>query len=102
MKIQALRSFVEHRAVAGAQRSAIVYSNWFFGLLFLNNNLHNTHHELPGAAWFHLPALTRTLGADEAVAAGAGVYRGYATIFRRHLFRPFDQPVHPLTESASI
>ena len=100
--MSALRSFVEHRAVPGAERSAIVYSNWFFGLLFLNNNLHNTHHELPGAAWFHLPALTRTFDADEAVASGAGVYRGYAAIIRRHLFRPFDQPMHPLSETVSV
>jgi fatty acid desaturase len=90
-----LRSFAEHRAFDAAPRSAIVRSNWFFGLLFLNNNLHYTHHQLPGAAWYRLPELTDALDAEAVVAAGAGAHRGYWAIARRHMFRPFDQPVHP-------
>ncbi len=89
-----LRSFVEHRDTAGAgTASAVVRSNLFFSVLYLNNNLHHTHHALPGAAWYRLPKLHADLGADELAAAGAGWYRGYAQIARRYLVRPFGEPV---------
>jgi fatty acid desaturase len=67
MSVTYIRSFVEHLGVAEpATRSAVVRSNWFFGLLFLNNNLHHTHHTLPGAAWYRLPVLTDEIAADDA------------------------------------
>lgn len=97
--LTSMRSFVEHRAHAGAPRSAIVRSNWFFSLLYLNNNLHYTHHQLPGVAWFRLPEMTEVLEAETAVADGAGVYPGYFSIVRRYFLRPFDLPVYPLSEA---
>jgi len=100
--LTSLRSFVEHKAQAdearpAAHRSAVVRSGWFFGLLFLNNNLHYTHHQLPGAAWYRLPELTDVLDSGSVVADSAGTYDGYGAIVRRYLFRPFDQPVHPMS-----
>jgi fatty acid desaturase len=83
---------------APATRCAVVRSGRFFGLLFLNNNLHHTHHALPGAAWFRLPRLTREMGAEAIAADGAGLYRGYLEVFRRFAIRPFCQPVDPLAE----
>src|SRR4029453_16225306 len=88
--LTALRSFVEHRASASAPRSAIVHANWFFSLLYLNNNLHYTHHQLPGAAWYRLPELTQALDADQAVERGAGSYAGYGELVRGYVFRSFD------------
>ena len=97
MSVSYTRSFVEHRAVpAPATRSAVVRSGWFFGVLFLFNNLHHTHHARPGAAWYTLPALTEQMGSAEIARDGAGLYRGYREIVRRFAFRPFDSPVHPL------
>jgi fatty acid desaturase len=90
-----VRSFVEHLAVESGTRSAVVRANPFWGLLFLNNNLHHTHHAEPDAAWYRLPALHRELGSDDLAAAGAGLYHGYLEVFRRHLVRPFSQPLHP-------
>jgi fatty acid desaturase len=90
-----LRSFAEHRMTDAGPRSAIVRSGRFFSLLYLNNNLHHTHHVRPGVPWFELPRADAELGADEAVAAGAGVYAGYGEIARRFLLHPFDTPVHP-------
>ncbi|MCU1393514.1 MAG: fatty acid desaturase [Ilumatobacteraceae bacterium] len=102
MAVTSLRSFVEHRAVGDGQtRSAVVQSGWFFGLLYLNNNLHHAHHSLPGAAWYRLPQLNRDLGAAALAAEGAGFYTGYLAIARRFLFRPFEQPVNPLLEKTS-
>jgi fatty acid desaturase len=64
-------------------------------LLFLNNNLHHTHHARPGAPWYRLPSLARTLRSAEVAAVGAGRYRSYTDVVRRHFARPLDGPVHP-------
>ncbi len=92
-----VRSFAEHRWVPGdASRSAVVRAGGFFSLLYLNNNLHDTHHAQPQVAWYRLPVLADELGSDAAAAAGAGHYSGYWDLVRRYLVRPFDHPVHPL------
>ena len=88
-----LRSFVEHRSVDEGTRSAVVRSGPFFSLLFLNNNLHHTHHVQPWVPWFELPAAHDALDGDRAAAAGAGLYRGYREVVRRYLVVPFDRPV---------
>jgi len=99
LSVTYMRSFVEHLAVpAPGTRCAVVRSGRFFGLLYLNNNLHHTHHAFPSAAWYRLPRLTRELGAEEMAAEGAGLYRGYADVIRRYGVRPFSQPVDPLAE----
>ena len=90
-----LRSFAEHRYADGASRTAVVRTGRFFSLLFLNNNLHHTHHERPAVAWFKLPALHERLDSDRIAAEGAGLYDGYADVARRHLFHPFDAATHP-------
>jgi len=97
-----VRSYCEHQWVEGdATRSVIVRAGWFFRLLFLNNNLHHTHHERPEVPWYELPGLAGPAGADDLVAAGAGLYAGYGQIFRRHLLRPFDHPIHPRERSVA-
>jgi fatty acid desaturase len=88
-----LRSFAEHRPQDDGTPSAVVRAGWFFSLLFLNNNLHHTHHVRPGVAWFELPELHTQLDGDRVAAAGAGWYRGYGEVARRYLVRPFDEPV---------
>lgn len=91
-----IRSFAEHRAGGRPEeRCALVRSRGPLALLFLNNNLHVVHHRHPGLPWFRLPraADRPDLAAD--AAAGAGVYRGYRSIFRRYLLAPIDHPVHP-------
>jgi fatty acid desaturase len=91
-----VRSFAEHRAVDDGSPTAVVHAGWFFSLLFLNNNLHSTHHALPGVAWYRIPAAHRELDDEPASAAGAGVYRGYGEIARRFLVRPTWVPVWTL------
>lgn len=102
VSVSYLRSFAEHLAVPEpATRSAMVRSNPVMSLLFLNVNHHHTHHALPGVPWYLVPRYSRDLGAEEIAAAGAGTYRGYMEIARRHAFRSFSQPVHPLAERVS-
>jgi fatty acid desaturase len=93
--LTSLRSFAEHRAGEVGHRTAAVRSNLFFSLLYLNNNLHVAHHHRPGLAWYRLPALHDEIGGDAIAADGGGLYEGYGTLVRRHLWRPVTSPVHP-------
>lgn len=90
-----LRSFAEHRPAAAGSRSAMVRAGWFFSLLYLNNNLHHTHHAAPRAPWYALPELSVDLGSDAAARSGAGWYRGYGSILWHHALRPIAPPVAP-------
>lgn len=97
------RSFVEHRAVGSSeQRTAFVESGKLFGLLFLFNNLHVTHHARPGVAWYRLPALSDEIGAADIARGGAGYYRTYREVIGRYALRPFDTPVHPRTSEGVV
>jgi fatty acid desaturase len=96
-----LRSFVEHCAVADGTRSAVVKAGPVMSLMYLNNNLHHTHHAQPSTPWYQLPAAHRQLESDAVAAGGAGLYRrGYVDVARRNLVRPFCQPDHPLSPGA--
>ena len=96
-----LRSFVEHAAVAEGTRSAVVKASPPLALLYLNNNLHHTHHAVPQLAWYKLPALHREMGSDAEADRGAGLYSGgYLEVVRTYFFTPFCQPDHPLSPGA--
>lgn len=92
----ALRSFAEHQAAerVGA-RTAVVEAHPFWGLLYLNNNLHIAHHASPHTPWHELPALYRERKAQYLAANGHTLFHGYAEIVRRFALR-IKQPVdHP-------
>ncbi len=96
-----LRSFIEHAAVAEGTRSAVVKASPPMALLYLNNNLHHTHHAVPNAAWYKIPALHGEMGSDDIAARGAGLYAGgYVEVVRTYFFHPFCQPDHPLSPGA--
>lgn len=91
-----LRSFAEHRAdPLHDRRVAIVEKAPVLGLLFLHNNLHVVHHARPDLAWWRLPGVYAHHRAAILQAKGGLVYRGYADVARRFLFRPHDGVVHP-------
>ena len=91
-----VRSFIEHRyAERPGQRTAITEANAFWGVLFLNNNLHAVHHLYPKMPWFELPAFWRA-NRDKVLAHNGNYhFRGYGEIARRWLLRPVFTPVHP-------
>ncbi len=96
MSLTYLRSYAEHLALAElTRRTAMVVSGRFFGVLFLYNNLHHTHHAVPGEAWYRLPQLSDQLGSESLADNGAGLYRGYGELLRRYAFRPFDTVIAP-------
>lgn len=97
VSLSLIRSFAEHRAGGEPnERTAMVLSRSLLSLLFLNNNLHLTHHRKPALPWYALPAAGRALGTAEQAATGmAGTHPGYRQLLGRHLLRPIDHPVHP-------
>jgi fatty acid desaturase len=96
-----VRSYAEHRAVAEGSRTAVVLGRGFWALLFLNNNLHVTHHRRPELAWYRLPAAHAASDADRVASDGAGLYRSYAEVFRRYLFHQVSSAVDPLDRGSS-
>ncbi|MDX7950189.1 fatty acid desaturase [Lichenihabitans sp. Uapishka_5] len=95
-----LRSFAEHRAQdAVHERTAIVENAWFFGPLFLFNNLHAAHHERPCMPWYELPRWYRENRSRLVAENGGLVYDGYGAVARRFLLRPHHQLLHPSAAS---
>jgi fatty acid desaturase len=91
-----LRSFAEHRAASEVfERTAIVENAPLFGLLYLYNNLHAAHHELPTLAWYEIPAWYRANRERLIRDNGGLVYDGYLDVMRRYLLRAHDGLLHP-------
>ena len=94
-----VRSFCEHQAAENeGERTIIVEASPFWGLLFLNNNLHVAHHTRPRLPWYELPAYYRA-ERDALVTKNNG-YRmnGYGEIFRRYFFKPKEPVAHPFVK----
>lgn len=92
-----IRTFLEHRAHdAFRARTVIVEDRGPLALLFLNNNLHCVHHMHPNVAWYRLPALYALRKEHYQRRNEAYVYRNYAEIFARHLFKAKDPVPHPV------
>lgn len=94
-----IRSFAEHRAVPEVPaRTTVVENSPLFGLLYLNNNLHATHHLNPGLAWYSLPGFHRRIRA-QLERDGVRFYRGYSEVFRRFLVKPHGPLAHPFADA---
>jgi len=91
-----MRGFTEHRwGERPSERTAIVESNWVFGLLFLWNNLHAVHHVFPTLPWWKVPRVWRQHRERIKADNGGFVFRGYGEIAQRWLVTPNFIPVHP-------
>lgn len=98
LSVGLIRSFYEHGAALDpAHRTAIVESGPFFNLLFLCNNIHVVHHLDPSMRWYDIPKYYRE-HRDELIEHNGGfVFKGYADVIRKTLFKPAYLPVHPGT-----
>lgn len=91
-----VRSFAEHRARPGIhERIAIVEDSWFFGPLFLFNNLHVLHHDEPLLPWYAYPGAYRVRREELLRMNGGLLYRTYFDVARRYLLKAHDAAVHP-------
>jgi fatty acid desaturase len=96
LSLAMVRSYYEHRAAEDCKhRIAVNEASWPMRLLYLNNNYHLVHHDMPSLPWYLLP---RVYQADRAAyLARCGGFRlgGYLELVRRFGFTPIDAPVHP-------
>lgn len=91
-----IRSYYEHRpAEDHKQRIVLNDAGLIFRILYLNNNLHLVHHDLPSLPWYLLPRVYRARRHAYNARSGGFQIDGYGALMRRYGFRPIDAPVHP-------
>jgi fatty acid desaturase len=102
LALSAIRSFQEHRAADHvAERTVINEASWAWRLLFLNNNFHAVHHDLPSVPWFAVASVYH--GHRDAYLArnGGFIVRGYQEWLVRHGVQPIAPALHPLHARAA-
>ncbi len=103
LSLAMVRSYYEHRAADDCKhRIAINEASWPMRLLYLNNNYHLVHHDMPGLPWYLLARVYRT--DRDAYIARCGGFRlgGYLELVRRFGLTPVDAPVHPLHQDRQV
>lgn len=96
LSIAMVRSFFEHRATAQAKHRIVINeAAWPLRLLYLNNNYHLVHHDMPGLAWYLIGKAYRPFREDYLERCGQFRFDGYAPLAGRFGLRPIDDPVHP-------
>ncbi|RDK03518.1 fatty acid desaturase [Paraburkholderia lacunae] len=94
-----IRSFQEHRAAhAHEYRTVINEAAWFWRLLFLNNNYHLVHHDLPHVPWFALRQVYVTSRQQYIKRSGGFLVKGYGEWFRRY---GITAVAHPVADAGS-
>jgi fatty acid desaturase len=97
LSILKIRTFLEHQAAERVRgRTVIIEDRGPLALMFLNNNLHVVHHMHPRVPWFRLPEMYFTNRERYLKRNDGYMYRSYAEVFRRYLFRAKDPVPHPL------
>ena len=96
LALSSVRSFREHRAAHEiSERTVINESAWFWRLLFLNNNYHAVHHDLPCVPWFAIGRVYHERRAAYRARNGGFVAQGYGEWLTRHAMTPVAPPLHP-------
>ncbi|RAS33296.1 fatty acid desaturase [Paraburkholderia bryophila] len=93
LSLGSIRSFQEHRvAQASEHRTVINEASWFWRLLFLNNNYHLVHHDLPHVPWFALRGIYETSRQQYVDRSGGFLVRGYSEWVTRYGFAAVAHP----------
>jgi fatty acid desaturase len=103
LAIAMIRSHFEHRAAAKREHRIVINeAGMFMRLLFLNNNYHLVHHDLPHLPWYLIRTVYRGNRDAYLRRCGGFLLRGYGDVIRRYGFRPVDEPPHPLAPRGSV
>lgn len=95
LSLGSVRSFQEHReAHAHEHRTAVVEAAWFWRLLFLNNNYHLVHHDLPHVPWFALRRVYLASRDQYVERSGGFLVKGYCEWLKLYAFAPVANPAH--------
>lgn len=99
LSLAMVRSYYEHRAAEDCKhRIAINEASWPMRALFLNNNFHLVHHDLPALPWYLLPRVYWANRDEYLLRCGGFRIGGYGELIRRFSFKPVDAPLHPLPQ----
>lgn len=97
-----VRSLYEHRAASHPKaRIAINEAGFVMRLLYLNNNYHLVHHDLPALPWFHLPRAYRLRREAYRHKCGGFVIGGYGALLKHYAWRTTDAPEHPFGDATA-
>lgn len=89
-----VRSYYEHRAADDCKHRIVINeAAWPMRLLFLNNNYHLVHHDLPDLPWYLQPVVYRANREDYLRRCGGFLVAGYGELIRRFGLTPVDAPL---------
>ena len=93
LSLSSIRSFYEHRAAEAVEhRTVLNEAAWFWRLLFLNNNYHLVHHDLPHVPWFALREVYEAARQQYVERSGGFLVNGYSEWLKRYLFARIAHP----------
>ena len=95
LSLLSIRTYAEHRWHEMPEGRTIIVEHSPLSWLFLHNNLHIVHHQMPGAPWYALPRLYRERRDYWQALNGGYVYRNYWQLFRAHALRAKEPVAHP-------
>lgn len=95
LSLISIRTFAEHRWHETPEGRTIIVERSPLAWLFLNNNLHIVHHQMPGVPWYALPRLYRERRAHWHGLNDGYVYRNYWQLFRAHALSAKEPVAHP-------
>jgi fatty acid desaturase len=94
LSLSSVRSFHEHRvADAVEHRTVLNEAAWYWRLLFLNNNYHLVHHDLPHVPWYALREVYETSRQQYIEHSGGFLVKGYSEWLRFYALAPVAHPV---------
>ena len=96
LSLIAIRTYAEHQWHETPEGRTIIVERSPLAWLFLNNNLHFVHHQIPAAPWYGLPRLYAERRDHWQALNGGYVYRNYWQLFRAHALRTKEPVVHPV------
>ena len=102
LSLISIRTFAEHQWHATPEGRTIIVERSPLAWLFLHNNLHIVHHQIPSAPWYALPRLYAERRAHWQALNGGYVYANYWQLFRAHALRAKEPVVHPVLHQAPV
>lgn len=93
-----IRTYAEHQWHETPEGRTIIVEHSPLSWLFLHNNLHIVHHQMPGVPWYALPRLYHARRDHWQALNGGYVYRNYWQLFRAHALRAKEPVAHPVLQ----
>ncbi|MCB1406562.1 MAG: fatty acid desaturase [Rhodobacteraceae bacterium] len=95
LSLIALRTFAEHRWHDMPEGRTIIVEKSPLAWLYLFNNLHIVHHQIPSAPWYTLPRLYAERRAHWQALNQGYIFPNYRALWRRWALRGKEPVAHP-------